>query len=237
MNHFQCSHRTREILKCGTAVGLAICALCHTPITIQDNVKPLQVVQAANTEAQSKMYPDTVNAIAGSAVFESGVVVEATNDTSDQMETSVGGFELTLDDIEQRSDFTPATEITTESTPYTEPSIASNGVAHTGNPAPGELNSTNGSVTGPSGKETYYNLPMDGVIRIMRQRGYSEEEYPYWVRSDGVKMFGDYVMVAASLDIRPKGTILECSKGTAIVVDTGDFANTNKTQLDIAVTW
>ena len=67
--------------------------------------------------------------------------------------------------------------------------------------------------------------------------GYSEEEYPYWVREDGVKMFGDYIMVAADLNIRPKGTILECSLGTAIVVDTGDFAKTNHTQLDVATSW
>ena len=108
------------------------------------------------------------------------------------------------------------------------------------NPAPNHNNhitKRGGVYNGPSGKETYYNLPMQGVIRIMRNLGYSEEEYPYWIRKDGVKMFGDYIMVAANLDIRPKGTILECSLGTAIVCDTGDFAKTNKTQLDIAVDW
>lgn len=87
---------------------------------------------------------------------------------------------------------------------------------------------------GPSGKETYYNLPMGGVIYLMRHLGYSEEEYPYWIRDDGVKMFGDYVMVAADLSIRPKGTILESSMGTAIVCDTGDLETM---QLDIAVNW
>ena len=46
---------------------------------------------------------------------------------------------------------------------------------------------------GPTGKETYYNLPMGGVVAIMRGLGCSEAEYPYWVRSDGVKMFGNYV--------------------------------------------
>lgn len=99
------------------------------------------------------------------------------------------------------------------------------------------LDAYHGTCNGPSGKETYYNLPMNGVIRIMRSMGYSEEEYPYWVREDGVKMFGDYIMVAADLNIRPKGTILECSLGTAIVVDTGDFAKTNHTQLDVATSW
>ena len=64
---------------------------------------------------------------------------------------------------------------------------------------------------------------MNGVISIMRGMGYTEEEYPYWVREDGCKMFGPYIMVAANLSIRPKGTILPCSLGTAIVVDTVDL--------------
>lgn len=90
---------------------------------------------------------------------------------------------------------------------------------------------------GPSGKETWYNLPMGGVVRIMRRQGFDEEHYPYWVREDGVKMLGDYVMVAADLSIRPRGSIVESSLGTALVCDTGDFIYQNPTQLDIAVDW
>ena len=104
-------------------------------------------------------------------------------------------------------------------------------------PYPEHLTMQSGTFQGPSGKETYYNLDMSGCIDIMRGMGYSEEEYPYWIRDDGVKMFGPYVMVAAELSSRPKGTILECSLGTAIVVDTGTFAYSNPTQLDIAVAW
>ena len=96
---------------------------------------------------------------------------------------------------------------------------------------------TSGTCKGPSGRETYYNLKMDGVISAMRRKGYSEEDYPYWVRSDGAKMLGPYIMVAANLQLRPKGTILECSLGMAIVCDTGPFAKKNQTQLDIAVNW
>lgn len=99
------------------------------------------------------------------------------------------------------------------------------------------LSKSKGVVYGPSGKETYYNLDMSGVINIMRRAGYSEADYPYWVREDGVKMLGNYVMVAADYNTRPRGTILESSLGTAIVCDTGGFANSNPTQLDIAVTW
>ena len=96
------------------------------------------------------------------------------------------------------------------------------------------LSKSRGTITGPSGKETYYNLNMSGCISIMNGRGFSE---PYWVRSDGVKMYGYYVMCAAGLSIRPKGSIVESSKGLAIVVDTGGFAAGNPRQLDIAVTW
>lgn len=90
---------------------------------------------------------------------------------------------------------------------------------------------------GPSGKETYYNLPMGGVIEIMRNCGYSVQEYPFWVREDGVKMLGNYVMVAAALDIRPRGSLIETSLGTGIVCDTGAFVYSDPTQIDIAVTW
>ena len=84
---------------------------------------------------------------------------------------------------------------------------------------------------GPSGKETYYNLNMSGVVDIMRNMGNTDQ---YWVRDDGVKMLGDYVMVAADLETHPRGSIVESSLGEAIVVDTGAL---EKEQLDIAVTW
>lgn len=98
----------------------------------------------------------------------------------------------------------------------------------------GVLNRTLGTVMGPSGKETFYNLDMGGVIAIMQSMGYYAD---YWVREDGVKMYGDYIMVAANLSIRPKGTLVQTSLGMGIVVDTGAFAATNPYQLDIATTW
>ncbi len=96
------------------------------------------------------------------------------------------------------------------------------------------LTRSRGTISGPSGKETYYDLNMSGCINIMSTHGCHE---PYWVRSDGVKMYGYYVMCAAGLSIRPKGSIVESSNGLAIVVDTGGFASRNPRQLDIAVTW
>ena len=99
------------------------------------------------------------------------------------------------------------------------------------------LSKNKGVVNGPSGRETYYNLNMTGVINSMRRAGYSEAEYPYWVREDGVKMLGNYVMVAANYNIRPKGSIIESSLGAAIVCDTGSFVKHHPTQIDVAVTW
>lgn len=99
------------------------------------------------------------------------------------------------------------------------------------------LTRTNGTVMGPSGKETYYNLPMQGVVNRMRRLGYDAENWPYWIRDDGAKMLGNYILCAASFDIRPIGTILETTRGKAIVADTGSFARYNKTQIDLAFQW
>lgn len=96
------------------------------------------------------------------------------------------------------------------------------------------LNKVLGTIMGPSGRETYYNLPMDGVIAIMRRMGNNDR---YWIREDGVKMLGNYVMVAADLHIRPRGTLVETSLGMGIVCDTGAFALKDHYQLDIAVNW
>ena len=96
------------------------------------------------------------------------------------------------------------------------------------------LTASAGTINGPSGKETYYNLNMSGVVSIMRSLGNTDE---YWVRDDGAKMLGNYVMVAANLNVHPRGSIVETSLGLGIVCDTGGFASGNSTQLDIAVSW
>ena len=96
------------------------------------------------------------------------------------------------------------------------------------------LNPSNGRVQGPSGEETYYNMNMSYIVNRLHQRGFEGE---YWVRADGCKMFGDYILVAANFDIRPIGTIVETSLGLGIVADTGSFVNHNPYGLDIATTW
>lgn len=101
-------------------------------------------------------------------------------------------------------------------------------------PTGAKLTPSAGVFQGPSGKETYYNLPMQGVVSIAKSMGIAGD---YWVRGDGVKMYGDYVIVAANLNIRPRGSLVPTSLGMGIVLDTGGFASSNPTQLDIATNW
>ena len=98
----------------------------------------------------------------------------------------------------------------------------------------GRLTKNKGTNTGPNGRETYYNLNMSGIVKTMRRMGNTDT---YWVRSDGCKMLGNYIMVAANLGVHPRGSIVKCSLGLAIVCDTGGFASKNPQALDIATSW
>ena len=100
------------------------------------------------------------------------------------------------------------------------------------------LTKSGGVFDGPSGRETYYNLPMGRVISNMRNLGYDVETYPFYVREDGAKCLGEYVMIAADYDIRPIGTVVETSLGYGLVCDTGGFASgVVTTNLDCATAW
>lgn len=96
------------------------------------------------------------------------------------------------------------------------------------------LSASAGVVQGPNGKETYYNLDMSTIVDVLHQRGYQGQ---YWEREDGAKMFGEYILVAANYEIHPYGSLVETSMGMGIVADTGGFASSNPTQLDIATNW
>ena len=69
----------------------------------------------------------------------------------------------------------------------------------------------------------------------MRSMGNTDE---YWVRDDGCKMLGDYIMVAADLSAHPRGSLVPTSLGMGIVCDTGGFvSNGSGVALDIATSW
>ena len=83
-------------------------------------------------------------------------------------------------------------------------------------------------------KETYYNLNMSGVVSIAHSNGIEGE---YWVREDGCKMLGDYIILACNRNVHPYGSIVWTSLGMGISLDTGGFAHYNSEQVDIAVSW
>ena len=97
-----------------------------------------------------------------------------------------------------------------------------------------QLSQSLGRVQGPQEIETYYNLPMDKVVQIMRDNGYTEADYPYYIREDGIKMLGDFIIVAADLNKYPKGTIVQTSLGQGIICDT---YTADEDLFDIAVNW
>lgn len=90
-----------------------------------------------------------------------------------------------------------------------------------------------GRVQGPQNEESWYNLPMHNVINTMREMGYTEADYPHYVREDGVKMLGDFIMVAANLEIYPRGTVVQTSLGQGLVCDKCEHGQ----EFDIAVEW
>ena len=120
--------------------------------------------------------------------------------------------------------------------PDPEPPTVPNTVIYIQQDIHGILSDKKGVNIGPTNKETWYNLDMTNVVERMRRRGYTEEEYPYYIREDGVKCLGDYVIVAADLDIHPRGTVVETSLGKGLVCDTGDFTSLGD-WYDIATDW
>lgn len=97
------------------------------------------------------------------------------------------------------------------------------------------LNATLGTICYNGHKETYYNLPMEKVVENAHKHGIYGQ---YWLREDGVKMYGHYVICAVPFDIYPYGTCgIETSLGEGIALDTGAFAQENKDQIDIATGW
>ena len=85
-------------------------------------------------------------------------------------------------------------------------------------------------------QETFYDLPMSGVMAIAA-RECGVENY-YEVREDGVKVDAEgYVLVAADLSRYPRCSIVETSLGLGRVYDTGTFVESNPEQFDLATDW
>lgn len=80
--------------------------------------------------------------------------------------------------------------------------------------------------------EVYYNQPMRNVVERAQNVGIPCE---YWIReSDGVKMFGPWVIVAAHPS-KTRYSRISTSLGEGIILDTHEVSDPNL--YDIAVTW
>lgn len=88
-----------------------------------------------------------------------------------------------------------------------------------------------GRITYNGHTETWYNLPMNRCVQRAQDMGIPAE---YWVRDDGVKMFGQWVIVAAHPSI-PRYSLVETSLGTGIVLDRHTCQDVNL--YDMATTW
>jgi hypothetical protein len=85
--------------------------------------------------------------------------------------------------------------------------------------------------SGVAHRETYYDLPMNVVMRACGGGSYT-------VRSDGAKVDQDgYVLVAANLRSYPRCTVVETSLGPGKVYDTGGFAVRHPYGFDLATDW
>lgn len=98
-----------------------------------------------------------------------------------------------------------------------------------------------GLYNGVNGIEGYSNWCTEYTVNAARQCGYDKETYPYWVRDDGCKMLGDYIICAADYKVYPYGTIIDTSLGKGIVIETGGtvckYDKNYYKDIDIATTW
>lgn len=98
----------------------------------------------------------------------------------------------------------------------------------------GHLTRSNGVFYFGNQRETYYNLDMTYIVQTAHRNGIQGE---YWIREDGCKMLGNYIILACNRSIHPYGSIVLTSLGYGISLDTGGFAYTYPYGVDIAVNW
>lgn len=183
----------------GIPVGLSLflLAILTLPLIGQGHLDRVRAALPEDTEADTEA---TIVIGEATVMVENSTVIMET-DSTDSLEES-----------------------TTDSTDSIEESITDSYVADRVEP-PSQF--YYGYCQGELGVEGYYNLNYangDCIIRNMREFGYSQDEYPCWLRADGVYMLGDYVMCCASLDSGyDYGDNIPTSMGEGIVCDFSRF--------------
>ena len=79
--------------------------------------------------------------------------------------------------------------------------------------------------------ETWYNRPMGKVVQRAKDMGIPAE---YWVREDGVKMFGPWVILASHPSVT-RYTRIQTSLGEGIILDRHCVDDPDL--YDVAVSW
>lgn len=223
-------------------IGLAVSASEELRAIAEEDTGISIVCEVTKPDDTAKMIPTTsVGEI--ERLKTTMYVPETTANATDFVELKVQQLKLTKEVVEEKTDVVEEVEETQpekiaeplEEGTIIDPNMDESEIVLEEYVWDGEIiDYYNGTVAGPNGKETFYNLNMSGVVKIMESLGY---DYEYWIREDGVKMYGPFIMVAADLSLRPRGSIIKTSLGWAMVCDTGEFINWNPTQLDIAVNW
>lgn len=93
------------------------------------------------------------------------------------------------------------------------------------------LTASLGKVTYNGHTETWYDLNMSKVVQRAQNMGIPCD---YWVRDDGVKMFGPWV-ICAGHPSKIRYTFVQTSLGDGIILDTHEMDDTEL--IDIATTW
>ncbi|MBQ1295606.1 MAG: hypothetical protein IIY21_16290 [Clostridiales bacterium] len=94
------------------------------------------------------------------------------------------------------------------------------------------LTASLGRITFNGHTETWYDLPMDRVIQEADAMiGVSDM---YYIREDGVKMYGPWVIVASHPSV-PRYSFVDTSLGLGIVLDRHEMPDKNL--YDIATDW
>lgn len=79
--------------------------------------------------------------------------------------------------------------------------------------------------------ESWYDLPMEKVVQQAQSMGIPAE---FWIREDGVKMFGPWVIVA-SHPSKTRYSRVQTSLGEGIILDRHTCSNPEL--IDIATDW
>ena len=221
-----------SVVRKGLVSGLLLSTLALTVLTTSSVIGEESKVYAKTNNADTNilMRVDTKNGTQELKEKFEEQIQDIEEESSKKQEESKSVEEMILEQPELLNDATfvqnnynAVTQVIYSQPSYTQ--YVSNANA---------LTASGGVYYGPNGKETYYNLNMSGVVDIMRGMGNNDN---YWVREDGAKMLGDYVIVAADLNKYPRGSIVDTSLGQGIVCDTGSFTQNSDTQLDIATDW